>query len=42
MSEYAKKIKDYYDTGLWSLKRVQKALELGAITQEEYNQIIGL
>lgn len=42
MSEYALKIKWYYDNKLWSLKRVQKALELGAITQEEYNQIVGL
>jgi uncharacterized XkdX family phage protein len=32
-------IKAYYESGLWSIIRVQKALELGKITQEEYEQI---
>ncbi len=40
MSEFAIKIKGYYDTGLWSLARVDKALELGRITQEEYDIIV--
>lgn len=41
MSEFAKKVKKYYDGGLWSLARVQKALELGKITQDEYDEIVG-
>lgn len=40
MSEFAIKIKGYYDNGLWSLSRVDKALELGRITQEEYDIIV--
>lgn len=40
MSDFAKKIKNYYDRGMWSRERVEKALELGRITQEEYNKII--
>ncbi len=40
MSEFAIKIKMYYDNGLWSLARVDKALELGRITQEEYDIIV--
>lgn len=40
MSEFALKVKEYYDKQLWSLERVQKALELKRITQEEYNQIV--
>lgn len=40
MSEFALKIKGYYDAGLWSLARVDKALELGRITQEEYDLIV--
>lgn len=41
MSDFAIKVKGYYDSGLWSLSRVQKALQVGAITQEEYNWIVG-
>ncbi|MGL4754236.1 MAG: XkdX family protein [Aeromonadaceae bacterium] len=40
MSEFAIKIKTYYDNGLWSLARVDKALELKKITQEEYDYIV--
>jgi hypothetical protein len=40
MSEFAKKVKKYYDGGLWGLARVQKALEIGKITQEEYEEIV--
>ena len=41
MSDFANKVKMYYDRGLWSLQRVQKALELNAITQAEYDEIVG-
>lgn len=40
MSEFAYKVKRYYDRRMWNLTRVIKALELGKITQEEYNFII--
>ncbi len=40
MSEFAEKIKYYYDNGLWSIGRVDKALELNRITQEEYDIIV--
>lgn len=39
MSDFALKVKYYYDRGLWSIERVQKALELGRITQDEYTEI---
>lgn len=40
MTEFALKIKGYYEADLWSLARVDKALELGRITQEEYDIIV--
>ncbi len=39
MSEFAIKVKGYFDNGLWSLSRVEKALELKKITQEEFDNI---
>ena len=41
MSEYAEKVKRYYDLGLWSEERVRKAMEKGAITLGEYEEIVG-
>ena len=35
------KIKSYYETGKWTLAQVQKLLELGVITQEQYEEIVG-
>lgn len=35
-----KKIKDYYDNGLWSIQRVWNVVGK-AITEEEYQQITG-
>lgn len=40
MSEFALKIKEYYDKGIWSAERVGKALELKRITKSEYIEII--
>lgn len=40
MSAFAKKVKDYYDRGLWDVSRVQVALKLCKITQDEYNSIV--
>ena len=35
------KIKRYYDTGLWSEKRVRNMVVKGIITKEEYASIVG-
>lgn len=40
MSEKYSVVKDYYDTGLWSLARVRKAVGRW-ITAEEYKMITG-
>ena len=42
MSDFANKIKLYYDRDLWSIERVQKALEMKVITQEEFDEITGV
>ena len=36
-----KKVKDYYDSGLWSIERVANAVTKGWITEEEYKEIVG-
>ena len=41
MSEFANKVKTYYDRGMWNLKRVDKALKLEKISQDEYDLIVG-
>lgn len=41
MSEFALKVKDYYDRGMWRADQVKKAFDLGAINKEEYKAIIG-
>lgn len=40
MSNFAIKVKSYYERGMWDLSRVDKALELKKITEEEYNIIV--
>lgn len=35
------KVKGYYDSGLWSKKRVHDAVVKGWITAEEYAEIVG-
>lgn len=40
MSPNFEKIRDYYRRGLWNLARVEKALEKGWITQEEFDEIV--
>ena len=34
-------VKEYYDKGLWDIKRVRKAVEKNWITKEEYTEITG-
>ena len=41
MSKMYKKIKKYYDTGLWSEERVRNMVVKGIITEEEYASIVG-
>lgn len=41
MSKFAEKVKHYYVLGMWNLARVKKARELGRITDDEYEEIIG-
>lgn len=38
-SKNYEKVKTYYDNGLWSIERVQKAVEKGWITEAEYEEI---
>jgi phage uncharacterized protein, XkdX family len=41
MSNFAKKVKKFYDEGLWSKSRVHDAVEKGKITEAEYEEIVG-
>ena len=34
-------VKNYYDSGLWSLKKVRDAVIRGWITEEEFTEITG-
>lgn len=41
MSKMYEKIKEYYNTGLWSKERVRNMVVKGIITGEEYASIVG-
>ena len=41
MSKMYEKIKEYYDSDLWSEERVRNMVIKGVITEEEYKNIIG-
>ena len=41
MSKMYEKIKEYYNTGLWSEERVDNMVAKGVITEEEYASIVG-
>ena len=41
MSKHYKKVKGYYDSGLWSVERVRNAVLKGWITAKEYKIITG-
>ena len=41
MSKMYEKIKEYYNTGLWSEGRVINMVVKGIITEEEYASIVG-
>lgn len=40
MSEFAEKVKVWYELGIWSEKRVEEARELGKLSDEEYAEIM--
>ena len=42
MSKMYEKIKEYYNTGLWSEERVRNMVVKGIITEEEYKDIVGI
>lgn len=41
MSKYFRKVKSYYDAGLWSINRVRDAVVRGWITDAEFELITG-
>ena len=41
MSKMYEKIKEYYNTGLWSEERVKNMVIKGIITEEEFYEITG-
>ncbi len=41
MSKHYKKVKGYYDSGLWSIERVRNAVVKVWITAEEFKIITG-
>lgn len=41
MSKMYEKIKEYYNTGLWSEERVRNMVIKGVITEEEFYEITG-
>ena len=44
MNEHSRmfnQIKQWYDDGMWNKKRVHNAVVKGAITEEEYAEIVG-
>ena len=41
MSKMYEKIKEYYNTGLWSEERVRNMVVKGIITEEEFYEITG-
>ena len=41
MSNMYEKIKEYYDTGLWSVERVKNMVQKYIITKDEFYEIVG-
>ena len=41
MSKFAEKVRRWYETGVWSRKRVHDAVTKGKITPAEYEEITG-
>ena len=41
MSKFAKRVRDYFDAGLWNDEMVRNAVLKGRITKDEYAEIVG-
>ncbi len=41
MREFAMRVREWYELGIWSERRVREALERGKLSEEEYAEIIG-
>lgn len=41
-SKYYEKIKTYYDEHWWNETKVRNAVDKGYITEEEYEEIVGI
>ena len=41
MREFVRQVQRYYELGLWSEVRVKNAVKKGALSAEEYAQIVG-
>ena len=41
MRIFAEKVKEYYELGLWGEVRLRDAVELGKLSEEEYEEITG-
>ena len=41
MREFAKRVREWCELGIWSERRVRDALERGELSEEEYAEIIG-
>lgn len=42
MSRIFKMAKKYYDKGLWTTTDLQRLVDAGQLTQEEYDEIVGV
>lgn len=42
MSNYAQKVKRYYDNGFWTISMVANAVVKGKITAAEFEEITGI
>ena len=41
MSEFAEKVRKWYELGFWNERKVREAKELGRLSEEEYEEIVG-
>ena len=40
MREFAERVREWYELGIWSERRVREAQELGKLSEEEYAEIV--
>lgn len=39
--DWFKRVKNYYDMGLWDIERVRNAVAMGKITEAQFEEITG-